>query len=232
VVSRSRLVITAVVVGKRAVAEVAAAYGVSRGWIYKLLARYEAEGEAAFEPRSRRPHSSPSATDPDVVDLVIRLRKELEGEGLDAGPQTVCWHVEHHHQITLSAATVAYLQRLTPPVLVITGEHDGFAPQRGRGTWHIWHPQPASYSPERTTPPSHTPSRPTPLSGSSPGNAAVHTGDQQPRFTGHSAHPPQPISHRGSYTEDRPDPTQSRKPHKDGTKLGRFSLCPLVRARH
>ena len=32
-------------------------YGVSPGWIYKLLARYRVEGEAAFEPRSRRPHS-------------------------------------------------------------------------------------------------------------------------------------------------------------------------------
>ena len=30
-------------------------YGVSESWIFELLARYKAEGEAAFEPRSRRP---------------------------------------------------------------------------------------------------------------------------------------------------------------------------------
>ena len=59
--SRARLVITAVVVEGRPVAEVAVAYGVSRQWIYKLLARYRAEGEAAFQPRSRRPSSLPTA---------------------------------------------------------------------------------------------------------------------------------------------------------------------------
>ena len=50
--------ITAVVVEQRAVAEVAATYGVSRSWLYELLARYRAEGEGAFEPRSKRPHHS------------------------------------------------------------------------------------------------------------------------------------------------------------------------------
>src|ERR1700728_2685096 len=53
--SKSRLVITAITVEKRPVSEVARSYGVARSWIYALLARYEAEGEAAFEPRSRRP---------------------------------------------------------------------------------------------------------------------------------------------------------------------------------
>ncbi|MEV0594645.1 leucine zipper domain-containing protein [Nonomuraea cavernae] len=42
--------------------------GVSKGWVCKLLTRYRAEGEAAFEPRSRRPHTSPNAIDADTVD--------------------------------------------------------------------------------------------------------------------------------------------------------------------
>jgi len=88
------------------VAEVAAAYGVHRAWIYRLLARYRAEGEAAFEPRSRRPRTSPTATSPEVVDLVLAVRKELAGQGLDAGAHTICWHLSHHHGITVSAATV------------------------------------------------------------------------------------------------------------------------------
>jgi transposase len=50
----ARLVITAVIVEKRPASEVARAYGVARCWIYALLARYRDEGEAAFEPRSRR----------------------------------------------------------------------------------------------------------------------------------------------------------------------------------
>ena len=110
--SKARLVITAVTVEKRPVSEVAKSYGVARSWIYTLLARYEAEGEAAFEPRSRRPKTSPSATSPDTVELIVRLRKELAGQGLDAGPQTIAWHLEHHHQVKVSPATVSrYLAR-------------------------------------------------------------------------------------------------------------------------
>lgn len=37
-------------------------YGVSQGWVSRLMARYQAEDEAAFEPRSRRPLTSPTAT--------------------------------------------------------------------------------------------------------------------------------------------------------------------------
>jgi len=110
--SKARLVITAVVTEGRSQGEVARAYGVSQGWVSRLVARYRAEGEAAFEPRSRRPGTSPAAISQNTVDLIIELRKELSGRGLDAGPHTICWHLEHHHQIVVSAATVSrYLTR-------------------------------------------------------------------------------------------------------------------------
>ena len=51
-------------------AEVAARYGVHRSWVYRLKARYDAEGEAAFEPRSRRPRTTPNATPAADVELV------------------------------------------------------------------------------------------------------------------------------------------------------------------
>src|SRR5262245_34084238 len=105
--SNARLVITAVTVEKRPVSEVARAYGVARSWVYALLARYQAEGEAAFEPRSRRPKTSPSAIGDTTAGLIVRLRKELAGQGLDAGPHTIAWHLRHHHQVTVSAATVS-----------------------------------------------------------------------------------------------------------------------------
>jgi transposase InsO family protein len=105
--SKARLVITAVTIEKRQVSEVAKSYGVARSWIYTLLDRYRAEGEAAFEPRSRRPKTSPSATSPDTADLIVRLRKDLAGQGLDAGPQTIAWHLEQHHQLKVSPATVS-----------------------------------------------------------------------------------------------------------------------------
>ncbi len=105
--SKARLVLTAVIIEKRPVSEVSRSYGVARSWIYALLARYRAEGKAAFEPRSRRPRSSPHAISDDAAELIVRLRKELAGQGLDAGPHTICWHLEHHHQVRVSPATVS-----------------------------------------------------------------------------------------------------------------------------
>ena len=105
--SKARLVITAVTLENRTVADIVSDYGVSRSWVYELLARYRDEGETAFEPRSRRPHRSPRATPPEVVELILRLRKDLLDRGLDAGPDTIGWHLTHHHGATVSRATIA-----------------------------------------------------------------------------------------------------------------------------
>lgn len=103
--SKRRLVITAVLAGQSQSA-VAHTYGVSQGWISRLLARYRLEGEAAFEPRSRAPRTSPRATPPASVEVVVRLRKQLSEAGLDAGADTIGWHLTHHHATTLSRATI------------------------------------------------------------------------------------------------------------------------------
>src|SRR4051812_30381159 len=104
--SKARLVITAVILEKRPVAEVARDYGVARSWVYELLTRYREEGEAAFEPRSRRPHTTPNTTPVETVELVLRLRKELTQAGHDAGADTVRWHLEHAHRLVVSRATI------------------------------------------------------------------------------------------------------------------------------
>jgi len=110
--SKARLVITSVTAENRPVSEVDRSYGVARSWVYALLARYQAEGEAAFEPRSRRPKTSPTAISQDAAELICWLRKELSGQGLDAGPHTIAWHLAHHHQTRVSAATISrYLTR-------------------------------------------------------------------------------------------------------------------------
>lgn len=72
----------------------AAELGISRRWVYELRRRYEAEGLAGLEPRSRRPGSSPQQMSADVEDRVVRLRKELVDAGCDAGPVTIRWHLE------------------------------------------------------------------------------------------------------------------------------------------
>jgi transposase InsO family protein len=105
-VSKARLVITAVVVEGRSQSEVARAYGVSQGWISKLVKRYQLEGQAAFEPRSRRPQTSPARLAQSTIDLIIGLRGQLAGKGLDHGPHTIAWHLEHHHGLRVSANTI------------------------------------------------------------------------------------------------------------------------------
>jgi transposase InsO family protein len=105
-VSKARLVITAVTVEGRSPTEVARTYRVARSWIYALLARYELEGDAAFEPRTRRPHTRPNTTPADVVELVLALRRQLTAQGLDAGADTIAWHLTHHHNLTVSRATI------------------------------------------------------------------------------------------------------------------------------
>ena len=104
--SRARLVITAITKQGLTQAEAARTYGLSEATVSRLMARYRDEGDGAFEPRSRRPRSSPGATAAETVDLVLRLRKQLLEAGHDAGAETLGWHLAHHHAITLSRATI------------------------------------------------------------------------------------------------------------------------------
>ena len=115
--SRNRLVIAAVVVEGRTHADVAAQYGLSRSWVTRLVARWRAEGDAAFEPRSRRPRTSPTRIGQGVTGLIVALRVELAGEGLDAGPETIAWHLVRRHQLTVSASTIR--RRLVAAGLVV-----------------------------------------------------------------------------------------------------------------
>ena len=47
-----------------------------------------------------------------MVDLIVELREKLTATGLDTGPETIVWHLAHHHDVTVSTATVArYLTR-------------------------------------------------------------------------------------------------------------------------
>jgi len=64
-------------------------------------------GRGPFEPRSRRPKSSPAALDPATVDLIEQLRAQLATTGLDAGPDTTAWHLEHHHGTLVSRSTIS-----------------------------------------------------------------------------------------------------------------------------
>ncbi len=104
--SKRRAVIVAVTLEGRTQAEVAAAYEVSEATVSRWLARYRSDGDAAFEARSRRPRTSPTATPPETVELIVNLRQQLTAAGLDAGPVTIRWHLQQHHDRTVSISTI------------------------------------------------------------------------------------------------------------------------------
>jgi transposase InsO family protein len=127
--SMARVVITAVVLEGRTKSEVARDYGLSRRWVQKLVARYQAEGEAAFEPRSRRPHSNPHRIGEDVEDAIVALRKQLSEAGHDAGADTIAWHLR---QRTGSAPSVATIWRVLSRRGFVTPQPH----KRPRSSWH------------------------------------------------------------------------------------------------
>jgi len=96
---RRLVVITAVLIEDRSQSQVARDYGVSQSWISRLVARDKTEGDKAFEPRSRQPHTSPHPTA--TIDLITDLGGELRGKGLDHGPHTIAWHLHHHHHLSV-----------------------------------------------------------------------------------------------------------------------------------
>jgi transposase InsO family protein len=104
-------VVQAVLVDKRSVREVARAHGVSKTWLYELLARYQTGGEAALAPRSRRPRRSPTRVPDHVEDEIVAIRKQLRDFGVDAGPDTIHTHLTAAHAGT-APCSVASVWRI------------------------------------------------------------------------------------------------------------------------
>ncbi len=103
---RARYLVEAVVLEGRSPTRLAREHGISRSWLFELLARYRQGGYPALEPRSRRPKSSPQQVSAEVVAEVLKLRQELTEAGFDAGPQTILFHLQDRFPQLPSAATV------------------------------------------------------------------------------------------------------------------------------
>jgi transposase InsO family protein len=127
-VAKYEILIKAVTIQKLSYGEVAARYGVSKSLVHKLHHRWLIEGDAAYEPHSRRPHSSPTRTSAQTRERVLALRDELTENGLDAGADTISEHL-HREQITLSRTTIWRI--LTAAGKVTPQPH-----KRPRSSWH------------------------------------------------------------------------------------------------
>lgn len=101
--SKARAIILSIEIEGLSYSEAAARYSVSKGWVSKLMIRYRAEGDTAFEPQSRRPHTSPTRVGDVVNERVVNLRANLDRQGLDAGPVTIQWHLQREgHKVSIS----------------------------------------------------------------------------------------------------------------------------------
>jgi transposase InsO family protein len=91
--SKNALIVLSVLEHKRSVAEVAKEFGISRTWVYELIRRYRALGVDAFSKASRAHHSDPKAISDEIHLLIATIRFELLEQGLDAGAQTIRFHL-------------------------------------------------------------------------------------------------------------------------------------------
>lgn len=104
--SRVRVAVLKIVSKQLSVTAAAAEYGLSRRHLHRLLARYRDGGIEAVEARSRAPRSSPHRTPAKVRDRIVELRQELTGQGSDAGPVTIGWHLEREGLAAPSTSTI------------------------------------------------------------------------------------------------------------------------------
>ena len=51
------------------------------------------------------------------MELIVELREKLTTAGLDSGPDTIKWHLEHHHSLRVGRTTIA--RHLTARGLVV-----------------------------------------------------------------------------------------------------------------
>jgi transposase InsO family protein len=94
------------------VSQVCRECAISPKTFYKYVARCRAEGLAGFEPRSRRPHTSPAQVPADVEDAVVALRKQLGDAGHDHGATTIQWHLGRDRRFGRVVPSVATVHRI------------------------------------------------------------------------------------------------------------------------
>src|SRR5213593_2503507 len=102
----ARYVVDAVVLEGRSYREVAAAHGVSKSYVGKLVGRFQAGGYEAIAPRTRAAKRIPHRTSDAIEDEIVALRKELTELGVDAGAQTIAYHLGLRHERVPSVSTI------------------------------------------------------------------------------------------------------------------------------
>ena len=85
---------------------VAKRFGISRQRVHQILNAYDAGGAEAIAPKSRAPHTHPYAVPEALRNEIIDIRKQLTRHGLDAGPETIAYHLEQAGKRAPSTSTI------------------------------------------------------------------------------------------------------------------------------
>jgi transposase len=83
------------------VAMTARYFGISRQVYYTWLRRYRAEGLEGLRDRSHRPKTCPHATDAEVVDKIVHLRRTYH-----FGPTKISMYLHRYHDVAVSRSGV------------------------------------------------------------------------------------------------------------------------------
>lgn len=126
---KNKLIIQSIVQAQLTPAQAAERFGVSRRWVYELMRRYRVLGEDGVLPQSKRPHSSPQQTGEPVRTRILALRHELSARGLDAGAETIAWHLGAEGLAVPAASTI---HRILRSAGLVTDEPH----KRPRSSWH------------------------------------------------------------------------------------------------
>ena len=86
--SKNRAIVLAVTEGAMTTSQAATHFNTSPRHIRRLLAQYRQHGLKGLEPKSRKPHHNPNATNQQTINQIIKLRHKLQNEGLD---NEACW---------------------------------------------------------------------------------------------------------------------------------------------
>ena len=76
-------------------------FGITRQAFYIWLRRYEEHGLEGLRDRSRRPHTSPHATKPEIVGKIVYLRQNYH-----FGPHKISMYLKRYHEIEVSPSRV------------------------------------------------------------------------------------------------------------------------------
>jgi len=78
----------------------------SKSWVAKQVTRYRTGGYEALVPQSTAPHRRPTQLAIELENEIVTLRKQLDDEGVDAGPRTIHYHLTQRHGTAPGRSTI------------------------------------------------------------------------------------------------------------------------------